>query len=276
MFGKRKDAVKVRDVHGTTNILIDFKPNRSESEVYMNANVDVTEFVKYMDKLKKTNPDLTYFHGMAFIMAKTLYTRPYLNRFVANRTLYMHKDVTLSFVAKSEFKDDASEYLTVVKIGESDHLEDISKIIKDKVKRIRENKHEGGANDAADMVGNLPKPLRVVVVGFLKWLDKKGALPKSITDGNIYYSSSILSNIGVFKTGGIYHNLTNFGTSSSLVTFGEIKTEGKKKYMEMGITLDERIADGFYFCKAMKLIEYMFSNPEVLEQSAGEHVNMPK
>ncbi|MDE6292875.1 MAG: 2-oxo acid dehydrogenase subunit E2, partial [Bacilli bacterium] len=264
------------DVPGTTIILIDFTPNRSASEVYMNANVDVTEFVKYMDKLKKTNPDLTYFHGMAFIMAKTLYTRPYLNRFVANRTLYMHKDVSLSFVAKSEFKDDAGEYLTVVKIGESDHLEDISKIIKEKVKRIRENKHEGGANDAADMVGNLPKPLRVVVVGFLKWLDKKGALPKSITDGNIYYSSSILSNLGTFKTGGIYHNLTNFGTSSSLVTFGEIKTEGKKKYMEMGITLDERIADGFYFCKAMKLIEYMFSNPEVLKQSAGEHVSMPK
>lgn len=73
MLGKRKDAVKVRDVHGTTNILIDFKPRRSDSEVYMNVNVDVTEFVKYMDKLKKKNQDITYFHGMAFIMAKTLY-----------------------------------------------------------------------------------------------------------------------------------------------------------------------------------------------------------
>lgn len=276
MFGRRKDAIKVKDVHGTTNIMIDFKPNRSESEVYMNALVDVTEFVKYMDELKKKNPDLTYFHGMAFIMAKALYTRPYLNRFVANRTLYMHKDVSLSFVAKSEFKDDASEYLTVVKIDKDAHLEDISKIIKDKVSKIRENKHEGGANNAADSVGKLPKPLRVIVVGFLKWLDKHGALPKSITDGNIYYSSSILSNIGVFKTGGIYHNLTNFGTSSSLVTFGEIKSEGKRKVMEMGITLDERIADGFYFCKAMKLVEYMFSNPEVLKETAGEHVSMPK
>lgn len=53
MFGRRKDAIKVKDVHGTTNIMIDFKPNRSESEVYMNALVDVTEFVKYMDELKE-------------------------------------------------------------------------------------------------------------------------------------------------------------------------------------------------------------------------------
>lgn len=276
MIGKRKDAIKVKDVHGTTNIMIDFKPKRSDSEVYMNVSVDVTEFVKYIDALKKVNNDLTYFHGMAFIMAKTLYTRPYLNRFVANRTLYTHKDVTLAFVAKSEFVDDASEYLTVVKIEKDDHLEDISRIIKDKVKKIRSNNHDGGANNAADVVGHLPKPLRICTVGLLKWLDKHGWLPKSIVDGNIYYSSSILSNIGVFKTGGIYHNLTNFGTSSSLVTFGEIKTQGKSKIMEMGITLDERIADGFYFCKALKLIEYMFSHPEVLKQSAGEYVSMPK
>lgn len=276
MFGKRKDAVKVKNVHGTTNILIDFKPRRSDSEVYMNVSVDVTEFVKYMDKLKKKNEDITYFHGMAFIMAKTLYSRPYLNRFVANRTLYMHNDVSLAFVAKAEFQDDASEYLTVVKIKEDDKLEDISHIIKEKVSRIRSNKHEGGANDASDMVGKLPKPLRVLIVGILKWMDKHGWLPKSIIDGNIYYSSSILSNIGVFKTGGIYHNLTNFGTSSSLVTFGEIKTINGKKMMEMGITIDERIADGFYFCKALKLIEYMFSNPKVLEEKAGEHVSMPK
>ena len=276
MFGKRKDAIKVKNVHGTTNILIDFKPRRSDGEVYMNVKVDVTEFVKFMDDLKKKNADLTYFHGMAFIMAKTLYSRPYLNRFVANRTLYMHNDVKLAFVAKSEFKDDASEYLTVVDIKEDSRLEDISQIIKEKVNKIRNDNHEGGANDASEMVGHLPKFLRVLTVGILKWVDKHGWLPQSIIDGNIYYSSCILSNIGTFKTGAIYHNLTNFGTASSLVTFGEIKNEGRKKVMEMGITIDERIADGFYFCKALKLMEYMFANPEVLKQPAGEHVSMPK
>ncbi len=276
MFGIRKDAIKVKDVHGTTNILIDFKPRRSDGEVYMNVKVDVTEFVKFMDDLKKKNADLTYFQGMAFIMAKILYSRPYLNRFVANRTLYMHNDVKLAFVAKSEFKDDASEYLTVVNIEEDSHLEDISQIIKEKVNRIRNDNHEGGANDASEMVGHLPKLLRVLTVGILKWVDKHGWLPQSIIDGNIYYSSCILSNLGTFKTGAIYHNLTNFGTASSLVTFGEIKDEGRKKVMEMGITIDERIADGFYFCKALKLMEYMFANPEVLKQPAGEHVSMPK
>ena len=44
----------------------------------------------------------------------------------------------------------------------------------------------------------------------------------------------------------------------------------------MGATLDERIADGFYFCKALKLIEYMFSNPEVMMKPASEKVKYPE
>ena len=144
---------------------------------------------------------------------------------------------------------------------------------------IRQKKMEGkgNANGAADMLGKLPKFIRVPVVGFLKWLDSHGWLPKSITDDNLYYSSAILSNIGTFKVGAIYHNLTNFGTASSLITFGEIKKEENGRYyMEMGATIDERIADGFYFCKALKLIEYMFETPELMLKSAGEKVKYPE
>lgn len=274
MFGKRRDAKKVKDVHGMANILIDFKPRRSQGEVYMNSTIDVTEFVKYMDNLKKKNKDITYFHGMAYVMAKTLYSKPYMNRFVANRTLYEHNDVSLSFAAKAEFEDESIEYLTVVKIGEDDHLEDIARIIKDKVQKIRNHTNDGGANNAADTIGRLPKYLRIFVVGIMKFLDRHGMLPKSVTDGNIYYSSAIVSNIGVFKVGGIYHNLTDFGTSSSLITFGEIKEKDGRKYMELGATIDERIADGFYFCKTLKLVEYMFAHPETLSTRAGEKISI--
>ena len=35
------------------NILIDFKPNRCDSAVYMNRKIDMTNFVKFMKKQKK-------------------------------------------------------------------------------------------------------------------------------------------------------------------------------------------------------------------------------
>ena len=38
---------------------------------------------------------------------------------------------------------------------------------------------------------------------------------------------------------------------------------------EFGINLDERIADGFYFAKSLKLIKHLFKNPALLDALIG-------
>ena len=275
-FGDRRDGYRVRDINGFQYVLFDFKPGRCDSAVYMNVDIDVTEFVKFIKKLKKDNPGLTFYHGLVNVMAKTLYSRPYMNRFVADRKMYMHKDVSLASSIKEEFEDGSVECLMVIPVGENDTLLDISKITKEKVDKIR-HKQKSGIDGTADLLGKIPKFVRVPIIGLLKFLDRKGWLPKSLMDDNIYYSSAILSNLGTFKTNGIYHNLTNFGTSSSLITFGEIRKDedSNKYYMNFGATIDERIADGFYFCKALKLIEYIFAHPELLLEPAGKKVSIP-
>ncbi len=278
-FGDRRDGTRVRDLHGSQNILIDFKPNRCDAAVYINHKMDMTNFVKYMDKLRKEHEGLTYYHGLVTVMAKALYSRPFMNRFIAGRTMYMHNDVTLSFTMKVEFEDSAQESILAIKIDPEDTLLDVSRKTKEKVDKIRQKKYDesGNANGAADMLGKMPKFIRVPVIGMFKWLDSHGWLPKSFIEDNIYYSSAILSNLGTFKTGAIYHNLTNFGTASSMIIFGEIKEEDDGRYyMELGATIDERIADGFYFCKALKLIEYMFNTPEVMMKPASEKVTYPE
>ena len=35
--------------------------------------------------------------------------------------------------------------------------------------------------------------------------------------------------------------------------------------VDIGATLDERIADGFYFARSLKLVKYIFAHPEMLE-----------
>ena len=275
-FGDRRDGKRIRDIHGFQNILIDFKPNRCDSVVYMNVDIDMTNFVKYMRELKKEHKDLTFFHGLVQLMGKTVYSRPYLNRFIANSTMYEHNKVQLASTIKEEFSDGSVEALMVIDVEPDDTLLDISKKTHEKVDRIR-HKQSSDIDGTADMVGKLPLYLRKIVTGFLKWLDKHGWLPRSLMDDNIYYSTAILSNLGTFKTNGIYHNLTNFGTSSMLITFGEIKEVSKGKWMmNFGATLDERIADGFYFCKALKLIEYMCANPELLMEKASKKVSIDK
>ena len=269
---------KVKDVTGMQNIMFDLKPNRCEAEVFMSSNIDVTEFVKYIKELKEKDSDITFFHGFVHIMGKLIYKYPKLNRFVQNRTLYEHDEVTIAFVAKAEFNEKSEEFMTCLPIGENDTILEVSKNLKERINKIRDknsNANTDGANNVVDKIGHIWRPLRSFLVGILKWWDKKFGLPGAIADENIYYSSLIVSNIGTFRVPGIYHNLANLGTSSGLATFGDIKEENGKYTMNIGITLDERIGDGFYFCRALKCIEYLFANPKLMMEPASKNFEIP-
>lgn len=274
-FGDRRDAYRVRDVHGMQYIMNDFMPSRNDAVVYMNSDIDVTNFVKYIDDLKKDNPDVTYFHGMMSVLAHTVYSRPYLNRFIANKKVWEHKTVSFGATIKVEFNDSSEESLMVMDMDPKWTILDISKSISKKVKKIRNKEHQD-IDGTVEFIGHLPNLIRVPIVKFLMWLDKHGWLPRSLMENNLYYSTAIVSDIGVFKTDAIYHHLCDFGTNSIVVTFGEIKKVDNKYYMNFGAALDERIADGFYFCKALKLIEFLFDKPEFLMKPVGEKVSIPK
>lgn len=286
---KRKDAKKVKDIDGLHNILIDLKPRRCDSDVYINQKIDMTNLVKYIEKKKKENKDLkiTYFHAMAMAFAKLFYNNKLLNRFICDRTTYERNDVIIAFIAKIAFDDKSEEIMINIKVDKDDNIYDISRKISQKVNKIRNNKEvkKENTNSIVDIVGKLPKIIRVPLMGIFKFLDRKGMLPESFTKDNLYYSSVILSNLGNLKIGSIYHNLTNFGTSSFLATIGLIHKEtivdnkGKEKIVDIcdfGINCDERIADGYYFAKSIKMFEYIIENPELLEDRACEKVEVKK
>lgn len=281
-MGKDK---RVRNISGLNQIMIDIKPKRCDSDVYINQKIDVTNLCDYMTKAKKKNSDLTYFHAFVTALGKTFYNRKKLNYYVRNRHLYEHKDIVISFVAKIFFDDKSEEVMLLVPINEDDNIFTISDKIKSKVEKLR-NKNKDfdkkGANNAIIILGKLPNILRIPIVGILKLFDKWGILPSSLMEDNLYYSSVIVSNLGSIKCGAIYHNITDFGTCSGIITIGEIKEEeviidGKKvirKFCEFGVNLDERIADGYYFVKSLKLLEYILNNPKLLENNCSEVIKV--
>lgn len=279
-FGDRKDAKRIRNIDGLSQILIDLKPKRSLGEVYINQKMDVTELVKYVEKVKKEHEEynITYFHALSTIVGKTIYNRPKLNRFIANRHVFEHNDVSLSYVMKQKFDDKSEEIMVIMPILGEDNIFSIAERTSKKTNSVR-NENDGGtgANSAIQVLGKLPNILRVPIIGLFKLFDRKGWLPNALIKDNIYYSSLIVSNLGTLKCGGIYHNVTDFGTCSGLLTMGEIKEElvdGKKKYFcEFGVTLDERIADGYYYVKSLHLMQYIMNNPKLLEDRADEKID---
>ena len=279
-IGDRHDGTRLKS-SGFEKIWFSLKSKRSENEVHILKEVDVTELKKYYNNIKKDNDKITYFHLFSTAVAKIIYNNHKLNRFVINSKCYMRNEVTLSYVAKTSFTDEAGELFKVMRVLDKDTLSSLSDKIFGDVKKIRNNQGSD-TDDFMDKLGILPKCLVDVVSFIVRFLDNHDLLPKSLTNGSIYHSTVLLSNLGSIHCDGIYHNLSNFGTNSIVVTIGEVKEsvriidgEVKKRYVcSFGITLDERIADGVYFAKCVNMLEYILNNPSLLEGRVDDKIDI--
>lgn len=267
----RRDGKRVKDIDAMHVLMPYIKPNRCDSDVFINQKLDVTELVKYYEEMKLKDNDLTYFHLFITLIAKTIYNRPLLNRFIVNKKYYDRNDVLIAFTAKVNYEDTSKEILKVIKIDPEDNLFSIKEKTLKAVSDVRNAKEEG-TNSIMNIIGKLPSFLISLVVKVVKYMDRHDLLPKSLINDNLYYSTCIVSNLGSIKSSAIYHNLTDFGTSSILATFGEIKEENGRKYAEAGINIDERIADGVYFVKSVKLMQDILNNPKCLEGNVNDKI----
>lgn len=278
----RRDGKRIKEINSSNILMPYILPKRGDSEVYMNYKLDVTNLVKYVKKKKEENPKekLTYFHVFVTAIGKIIYNRPLLNRFVVNKQYYQRNDVSVSFVAKTEFTDKSEELMSTVIIEKDDTLDSVRKKVLNKVTKVRSNSNNS-TDKAIELIGKLPKIIRDIGLKVFFWMDKRDLLPMSMCEDNIYYSTVLVSNLGSIECGAIYHHLTEFGTNSIVITIGDIHkekiidkdgNEALRDICEFGICLDERIADGFYFIKSIKLLEDIFNNPEKLEEKVSAKI----
>ena len=198
-FGDRRDGRKLK-IGGFEKIWYSLKSRRSENEVHILREIDVTELKNYYDKMKKENTKLTYFHLFSTAVAKVIYNRPKLNRFVISGNCYDRNEVTLSFVAKTQFTDDANELFTVMRVNDDDNLNSISSKILGDVKKVRSNQGST-TDDFMDKLRFLPKFMVSIIAFIFRFLDNHDMLPKSLTNGSIYHSTVLLSNLGSIHCG---------------------------------------------------------------------------
>ena len=161
--GDRKDGIKVRNINGMNYIMHDIQKKRNDNEVFGNYQIDVTNLVKYVTKYNEENKDrhLTYFHVFSMAIAKTIYNRPFLNRFIVNGSFYDRNNVSLAFTAKTKFNDKSQEVMQILRVEEKDNLFTISDKISGVVKKTRESK-TSSTDDLLEFVAKLPKHIRVI------------------------------------------------------------------------------------------------------------------
>lgn len=281
-WGDRRDGRWVREVTGLQCVMTNLMPNRTDCEVCLQDKFDVTELVTFLEKKNASHPEYktTLFHCILVAVAKMIRERPYLNRFIQGRRTYERYGISLSFVAKRRFADGAEESLMVLTPGDEDTLDTVSRKVVGDTKEMRKSETATGGIDATmDVFKKIPRLLLMFIIRCIRWLDFWGLVPKSLTEGDPNYTTVLLSNLGSIKCPAVYHHLNNYGTNSVMVTIGTLHKEelvmpdGSKQIrdvIDFAATLDERIADGFYFARSLKLIRYIFAHPEMLDRPIGE------
>lgn len=268
-----KKRIRVKNLDAVHKIMPYLMANRCEAEVYYVEEIDVTNLLKYIEKnnvgLEK-HERTTLFHAIITGVAKTIYNRPLLNRYISGKRFYDRKDISLSFVAKNKLEDHSEERLIILDAKNNMKLKDISeKILKVVSKTRKDNSND--MNDFLGVVTSAPRWLLSFVMWLFRKLDFYGLVPSFVSDGDPNYTTVLLSNLGSVKANCCYHHLNNYGTNSIVITVGVIQDKevnGEvRKYVNLGLTLDERIADGIYFAKSVKLLKHILENPELLEES---------
>lgn len=195
---------------------------------------------------------------------------------------YQRNDLTLAFVVKKRFADEGKEALAFVKFDEDTTIATVRDKVYAEINECRSDKLDN-STAGMDTLTKMPRFLLRFVVWILHKLDFYGKMPDFLIKTDPNHATCFISNLGSIGLKSGYHHLSNWGTNSIFVVIGEKKLtsvyndeEGRtemKETLDLGLTLDERIADGYYYSKTVKLVKYLLQNPELLELPAGEEVD---
>jgi hypothetical protein len=282
-FGDRRDAYRVRDIDSMHVLMPYLMPNRTDNEAFLAEVFDLTKVNEYIARKNSDDPEFkyTFFHFFMAAFAKVMTFRPKMNYFISGNRMYERKDITFAFVVKRKFALDGTESLAVIKIDRDSDEAPISQIynkVKKFVYHVRKEQNKDGITGDMDFVASLPRFLIKFIVWVLKRLEYHGLYPEFLRRDDPDYASVFISNLGSIKMSANYHHLANWGTNSLFVVINEKKLrpffnpDGSyemRDSLDISFTVDERLADGFYFANSIKMLKRIFENPELVELPLG-------
>ncbi|MGI6510392.1 MAG: 2-oxo acid dehydrogenase subunit E2 [Erysipelotrichaceae bacterium] len=282
----RRDGYLVEE-HDPMHMMMPYiMGGRADNEAVLCDVFDMTNIVKYMKEKNETAQyKYTYFHVILAALAKTVYLRPLMNRYTIGHRFYDRKDISFSFTAKNKFVDDAAESLVIIKVDDNDEsiAEQIHNKICAEVYKIKNEEIQDDTTNVMAFLTKIPRPLLKIVTKLLFTLDYYDKLPKVIVDVDPYRTTAFVSNLGSINMDAEYHHLINWSTSSVFVLINKVKkmpffnddgTYEMKDAVKISFTIDERIADGFYFMKSLVIFKHLLENPELLDAPISTPIDL--
>ena len=283
-WGDRRDARMVRDNDPLHFFVPYLYPHRADNEAVVTEQIDLTAMNAFLAEKNagRTEDRYTLMHAIVAALVRTITLRPKMNRFIQGNRLYQRDDLTTGFVVKKQFADNGAEALAFLKWGPETTIDTVHEKVMAEIHECRSDKLD---NSTAGMekFTHLPRWMMRIAIRILFILDYYGRAPYSLVKKDPNYSTVFISNLGSIKLKANYHHLCNWGTTSIFLVIGKkhlAPIYDEKGNMEMhevvdlSITLDERIADGYYYSKSVQILKHLLQHPEMLNERADCEVKL--
>jgi len=269
---QRPDGKLVEGQSPVRTIMPYLMRGRNESFILHDMLLDVSRTLPWLKAFNAHRPEperATLFQLYLWACARALHARPGLNRFVSGGRIYQRNEVSISFAAKRQMRDDAP-FVTIKLVFPKDEPFDAC------IGRIRSFVHEGrsGKARAVDTEVNLATRLPGFVlkagVRALRSLDDMNLMPGAMIANDPMYSSLFAANIGSVGIDDVAHHLYEYGSCSVFGVVGRVKKtvfvgDDDRPVVRDGLkirwTFDERINDGLYCAASLGIARAVLEDP---------------
>ena len=254
------------------NMLIPYiMPVRTGASNSFSMTVDITEAEKFLRTKKEQGfKTMNMLHVILAAYVRTVSQLPGINRYIRGQRIYARNGIKISMSIKKKLTIDATETEIELLPNPSDTLD---MIYNQFCAQYEKNIQDGDTNNtdfAARLFSLIPGVFLKFVIWALKTLDYFSLMPKAIVKLSPFHGSMYITSMASLGIEPIYHHLYDFGNIPLFICMGKRydKTDRdgtKTKAMDINMVCDERICDGFYYSRAVKMLKRYIENPVLLD-----------
>ena len=282
-WGDRTDGRRLRTMPPMSQVSPYIMVTRNDASNQFAESFEITQIDRYIRQKRRdglTNFGITHVLLAAYCRGVAKY--PALNRFLSGQRVYSRgEDIQFCMTIKKEMSVEAPDTVIKVHLSPRDTAEDVYNKMNAQVEAVKNTPLDSSFDNVAGILTLIPGVVLKFTVWLLRTLDYFGLLPQFLLEVSPFHGSLFLTSMGSLGIPPIYHHLYNFGNLPVFGAFGckrralEVQEDGtvvQRKYMDCKFTMDERIADGYYYAAFFKYFRRILQHPDVLD-TAPEKVN---
>ena len=275
---KRSDGVLLKSLDPFVEIIPYIMEKRSDAQNFSKHVFCVDPIHAYIAEKRQQGHKFSYLHFFIAAYVRLIHERPQLNRFIMNSRIYQRNNIYVSMAIKHSLRSDDDETTVKFEFTGKENIFEVAEIIDRVIAEAKAEKDNSDTDKLTSLLMSMPGIVKKILVKIIKGLDQINLLPASIIKVSPFHTTLFFTYLKSINTNYIYHHLYDFGTTGLFVALGKTvrlpMVEGDqvvvKKCCQIGYTMDERICDGLYFSKTLRLLERYIENPHLLEKRPEE------